>query len=220
MKKLHWIVGIFLLCAPLCTIKAQGLYIGARLLPIFSKFDVSQPNGNTFKTSAVVTFGGGGLIGYNFTNHFALQGEVLYSPLAQKYNDELNQSHTVHLDYLNIPLLAVFNTGVDKPVNLNVAIGPQLGINVGSRVDVGSSGDVDTITGVLKVKPADIGFAYGIGLDFGGAGHLTFDVGYRGVVGLVDISNNSNTLETGQYYILQKSHVSTYAGYVGVKFKL
>jgi Outer membrane protein beta-barrel domain len=219
MKKLHWF-AFFLLCAPLCAVKAQGLYIGARLLPIFSNFDVSQPNGSTFKTTAVVTLGGGGLIGYNFTNHFALQGEVLYSPLAQKYNDELDHSHTVHLDYLNIPVLAVFNTGVDKPVNLNIALGPQLGINAGSRVDAGSSGDVDTVTAVLKVKPADIGIAYGVGLDFGGVGRITFDVGYRGVVGLVDISDNSNTLETGQYYILQKSHITTHAGYVGVKFKL
>lgn len=196
----------------------KGLYFGVEFLPTFTHFDVAQVNGGTYKTSFVLGYGFGALLGVNVTDHFGLQGEVLYSALAQKYTDPSNIERRIDLNYINIPLLAVFNTNVSKPVNLNLAVGPQIGINVGSKVNTESGAGVDTVGAVLAVKTGDLGFAYGAGLDFGLGPKVQLSVGYRGVIGLVDISDNSQTTETSQYYVLDKAHVSTYAGYVGLKF--
>ena len=75
---------------------------------------------------------------------------------------------------------------------------------------------------MLRVKPADLGVAYGAGFDFGigEQRHFHINLGFRGVYGLVDISSSSTTLNAGQYYILQKTNVSTYSGYLGLMIKL
>jgi hypothetical protein len=186
-------------------------------LPTFSHFDISQPEGGVYKTSFALGYGGGAFVGVNFTDHFALQAELLYSALAQKYTDPSNIERRIDLSYINVPLLMVFNTNITKPVNLNLAVGPQIGLNVGSKIDAEGTAVGDSVAAVLAVKTGDLGVAYGAGVDFG-MGSVKLSIGYRGVVGLVDISDNSQTMETNEFLILDKSHVSTYAAYVALRF--
>lgn len=196
---------------------ATGLYVGFRFMPTFTVLDYAEVDNSTIETTMVLGYGFGGLIGVAVSDHVGIQGEVIYSALAQKYK-EGDRTRTIKLNYINIPLLLVLNTGLDKPINLNVAVGPQLGLNVGSSIDGSADGSgTDTVQAVLSVKKGDIGVAYGAGLDFG-SGNMKFCVGFRGVFGLVDISDNSNTRETNEYYVLDKAHVKTYAGYVGITF--
>jgi hypothetical protein len=49
---------------------------------------------------------------------------------------------------------------------------------------------------------------------------LRMSIGFRGVMGLIDISDNSNNSSTQEYYVLDKNRMRTYAGYFGVSYLL
>ena len=192
-------------------------YIGFRFMPTFTSLDYRPVDGSTAEASGVISYGFGGFFGFNFTDHVALQPEVIYLPLAQKYKiaDKVNN---VKLDYINIPVLLRLNTGYSKPVNFNVVFGPQIGFNVGSSVETEGGNGTTTVNSKIAVKSGDFGFAYGAGLDFSLGGFTKLGIGFRGVYGLVDISDNSNTQETEDYYVFEKANVETYSGYIGICF--
>ncbi len=199
--------------------EASG-YLGFRIMPTFSTFDVQKVDNNTVETTAILSWGYGGLIGFNTSDHVGFQLEVIYSPLAQKYKDASGEN-TIKLTYINIPLMMVLNTSYHAPVNFNIAFGPQIGINTGSEIDAGADGNgMDTVHAVVSVKSGDLGFAYGAGLDFGlgTANSIRLSLGFRGVYGLLDISDKSQTITTDQYYVLDRAHIKTYSGYVGLTF--
>jgi hypothetical protein len=185
---------------------------GIRFMPTFTKFQLRDAGGGKVEGTFKAGYGFGALLGINFQEHVGLEGEVLYSSIAQKYRDN-DLDRTIRLRYVNIPILLSLNTGKTQVVNLNFVVGPQIGINVGSKIeDVQGNEDV----AVLAVKKGDLGFAYGAGLQFG---HMVkFDVGFRGVYGLIDISDDSKTKTTSQYYILDRTHVKTYSPYAGLSF--
>jgi hypothetical protein len=196
--------------------------IGFRFMPTISSFDVNEVDNSTIETTAIVSYGWGGLIGATLSENVALQAEVIYSTYAQKFKEGQNET-TLKLNYINIPLMLVLNTDYTKPVNFNIAAGPQIGLNTGSKIEAGADGNgTDTVHAVLAVKPADIGLAYGAGFDFGFGESLStrLCIGFRGVFGLVDISDDSNNLETNEYYVLDKAHVKTYSLYFGLTFAL
>ena len=196
--------------------KAQDGKLGFRFMPTFTSFEITTPDDETLRGEFTVSYGYGGLIGIYFSDHFGFQGEVIYSSLAQKYSRAEFEGR-VELDYINIPLLLSYNSGLQENVNFNIVAGPQIGINVGSEVN--KIGD-DTYEALVSVKKSDLGLAYGAGFDFGlnSEGTFRLDLGFRGVIGLVDISDNSGTQETDSYYILRKSNLNTYAGYAGLSF--
>jgi opacity protein-like surface antigen len=192
------------------------VYLGVRFMPTFTKFKVTTLDNGTAKTTAVVGYGFGGLLGFNFSKNVGLQIEGIYSTLSQKYTDR-GEERQIDLSYIHFPLMLILNTDVTKPVNFNIAVGPQFGINTGSSLKSGSGNGVDTVQAIIAVKPADFGIAYGAGLDFLLGTNVTLDIGFRGVYGILDISDNSKTTTTNSYYLLDRSHVKTYAGYVGLK---
>lgn len=201
------------------TAVAQNLEIGARFMPTVSSLKMNTSDGGTLKGEVTFGYGIGAYVAYNFTKHFGLQAEFIYNSLSQKYK-ESDVENKINLKYINIPVLLSFNTGKSSVVNLNIVAGPQVGISVGSNIHTSASGGSVTSNGVLVVKTGDFGIAYGAGLDFGLNSARTFRIGFgfRGVVGLVDISDDSKTVETDKYYILQKTHINTYSAYIGLSF--
>lgn len=193
--------------------------LGARFMPTISSVKLHNASGNTIKGEFIVSYGYGGLVGLNFSNNFGLQLEGIYNELSQKYKDQ-NLERKIQIKYLNFPLLLSLNTGRLNMVNLNIVGGPQFGLNVGSSVTTTGSGEIDTVHAILAIKKSDFGLAYGAGLDFGLNKKRTarLDIGFRGVYGLINISDESGTIETGQYYILQKTHIETYSAYLGFLF--
>ena len=191
-------------------------YIGARFMPTITKFDVNTLENGSAKTSFVIGYGIGGLIGVNLSKNIGIQAEVIYSSLSQKFTDK-NAERQIDLTYIHIPLLFIFNTDISKPVNFNITAGPQIGINTGSSINTDGTSGSDTVTAVIAVKPADFGIAYGAGLDFRLSSSLSLDIGFRGVLGILDISDKNKTTTSDQYYLLDRSHVETYAGYAGLK---
>lgn len=208
-------VGIILLTATITAHSQHGEF-GLRFMPAFSKFDINTSTGGTIKGDIKMGYGVGALLGYHFSDYVGIQGEIIYSSFAQKYSED-NLERNINLKYINIPLLLSLNTGKSKAVNFGVVAGPQIGLNVGSKLlsSDGSIGDP-----VLSVKKGDLGFAYGAGFDFGLNPDRTFrlGLGFRGVHGLVDIGDNSNTLENNSYYILDKSRIKVYSGYIGLSW--
>ena len=199
---------------------AQKGEFGIRFMPTFSSFDMQTSDGNTVSGSLSIGYGFGVFGGFSFTDHVALQAEIQYLDISQKYKEN-DIEREINLRYVNIPLLLSFNTGKTKPVNLNAVIGPQLGISVGSDVHVSGGGPDSEVThATLSVKTSDIGFAYGVGVDFGltESQKLRLGLGFRGVYGLLDISDKSQALTDNSFYVLERSQVKTYAGYIGFSF--
>ena len=195
--------------------------LGFRFMPTFSSLKISTSTGGTTTGEVTLGYGVGGFLAFNFTDHVGVQGEVIYNSISQKFV-ESNVEHKIKLQYVNIPLLLSLNTGKSKPVNLNISAGPQIGISVGSSIATSQSISGDTLTivadPVFAVKRGDLGFAYGAGIDFGLNPAQTFRVGigYRGVLGLLDISDQSRSVTTNSYYILDRTRIRTNAVYMGV----
>jgi len=191
--------------------------IGVRFMPTVSSFEARNADDGVVEGSFVVGPGFGAFIGVGITDHIGVQGEFIYTTLAQKYEDN-SLERKIQISYVNIPLLLSINTGKTNPVNFNVVVGPQIGFNVGSKIETEEGPQVDTLNAVLAVKQSDLGFAYGAGLDFGlnPARTLRLGIGFRGVYGLLDISDRSNNLTTNSYYVLDRTNVKTYSGYIGL----
>jgi hypothetical protein len=198
---------------------AQKVELGVRFMPTITSFQMQGSGGGTVKGQATFGYGVGGFVGVFFTDHIGVQGEVIYNSISQKYTDQSIQRQ-VKLQYVNIPVLLSLNTGKSKKVNLNVVFGPQMGLSVGSHVESTSGNGSVSSTGVLVVKKGDLGVAYGAGLDFGLGSMLRLGIGFRGVYGLIDISDKSKTIETSSYYLLDKTHVKTYSAYIGLSILL
>lgn len=199
-------------------ITAQSFELGLRYMPTFNNFDLQTSSGGTVKGKTTLGYGIGGLIAVNITNNIGIQGEIIYNTLSQKYK-EVDTENKLNLRYLNIPLLFSLNSGKSNVVNFNLVAGPQIGLSVGTKITASTGGSANS-DAILSVKKGDLGFAYGAGLDFGlktdSAIRLT--LGYRGVLGLIDISDNTNNASTNSYYILNKAKVTTNAAYVGLTF--
>lgn len=200
-------------------VHAQSVEFGLRLMPTFSSFDLKTSSGGTVKGEARVGFGAGALLGFNFTDHVGVQGEIIYTTVSQKYK-ESDIERQVNLRYVNIPLLLSLNTNKSGGVNFNIVAGPQIGISAGSSLRISGNNSTDSTQAVLSVKKGDLGVAYGAGVDFGiNESHtIRVSLGYRGVLGLIDISDNSGTIVTDSYYVLDKTHIRSNAAYIGLSF--
>lgn len=199
--------------------EARAGIFGVRYLPTFSMIRFENSGGGVVEGDVVLSHGWGAFLGLNFNERVGAQVEVMYNRLSQKYKDN-NLDQQVDIDYVNIPLLLSLNTGRMRMVNLNLVVGPQWGINVGSELTTKGSNGTATAHGVLAVKDNDFGIAYGAGVDIGLNPMRTvrLDIGFRGVLGLLDISDRDAVLETNSYYILKKDNVETYSGYIGFTF--
>lgn len=232
MKTLKTNIAVYasfaaMLCASALSATAQteaedkNLEFGVRLMPTISSFQIRTADSSTVKGQATLGWGGGAFVGYNFNEHVGIQAELLYFSVAQQHK-EGDVNRKVTLRYVNVPLLISLNTGKSKPVNFNLVAGPQLGISAGSNVKTTGGDESTRPEAVAVVKTTDLGFAYGAGLDFGLNEARTFrlGVGFRGVYGLFDVSDNSGSTNNNSYLILDKAHVKTYSAYVGVSILL
>ncbi|MCE3225895.1 MAG: hypothetical protein K0S32_446 [Bacteroidetes bacterium] len=193
--------------------------LGFRYMPTFSSFALQTYNGDIVDGELVLSHGAGIMLGLNFSKNIGIVGEVNYLETSQKFKDR-NLERTVNISYLNIPVLLSFNTNKELPVNLNVVVGPQFGLNVGSSVSTSGNANADTLRAVVAVKQGDVGAAYGAGLEFAlnPAHTLRLDLGFRGFYGFVDMRATNTSSNPDTYNILVKASRKTYAGYLGLTF--
>jgi hypothetical protein len=193
---------------------------GFRFMPTVSAFKMVTSTGGTVQGTATFGYGVGGMVGINLTNHVGVQGEIIYNSLSQKYRDQ-DLERTMHIDYVNIPLMLSLNTGVGNPVNLNFVVGPQFGYNVGSRITDSGTNGTDTMNAVIVTKKGDVGFAYGAGLEFAlnQTRTIRLDLGFRGVFGFLDIQGTTPSgTNTRSYNVIDHNNIETYSGLAGLTF--
>lgn len=195
---------------------AQRGEVGLRFMPTYSSTDIQISSGGEVQGNATLGFGAGAVIGFNFSDYVGIQGEVMYSSTTQKYKEE-DIERKINLKYINIPLMLSLNTGKTKAINFNIVAGPQIGLSVGSSI---SGVATDSMKAVLSVKKGDLGIAFGAGFDFGLNQARTFrlSMGYRGVRGFFDISDDSGSINNNSYYVLDKAHTKSNAGYIGLSY--
>ncbi len=184
--------------------------LGLRYMPTFSKFDIRNYRGDVITGEVTASNGVELIAGINFSRNIGIMAGVGYNQVLQKYRDR-GLDRELNLSYLNIPVMLQLNTSKSAPVNFNLVVGPQFGINVGA--------DAETVNGSeqvsVAVKGGDVGVAYGAGLEFGLTPDrmLRLDLGFRGMYGLVDVSDD----QSGDTYTISiKGTRQTYAGYVGL----
>jgi hypothetical protein len=189
---------------------------GLRFLPTFTSIEFQTIDQGTAKGEFTLGYGFGAMFAHNFTRNAGIQFEIIYNSLTQKYKDR-SLDRQVDISYINFPLMLSLNTDKGRRLNLNFVAGPQMGYNIGSSVRTTGGGDVDTVQAVLAVRKGDFGFAYGAGLEIklNESGNFRFDLGFRGVYGLVNINDDSGTRQTNSYYILEKSRIRTNSLYLG-----
>lgn len=216
------IVGIILVSG--LNAQAQDAFdtkgeVGLRFMPTFTNLEFQTSDGGTVSGEATLGFGFGLMAGYNFSEHVGVQGELIYSSITQKYKDR-DVERTFNAKYVNVPLLLSLNTGKSRMVNLNVVAGPQVGFNVGSGLTYSNVVDTNSSEPVLSVKKGDVGFAYGAGVDVGlnPERTLRLSLGYRAVIGLLDISNNNTSTSTNSYYVLDRAYLKTKVAYIGASY--
>ncbi|HTF02705.1 MAG TPA: porin family protein [Bacteroidia bacterium] len=193
---------------------------GFRFMPTVSAFKMKTSGGGTVQGQATLGYGIGGLIGFNFSNHIGVQGEIIYNSLSQKYKDQ-EMERTIHVNYVNIPMLISFNTGKSRPVNLNFVVGPQIAYNVGSRMETSGSNGSDTMQATLVLRKGDIGFAYGAGLEFmlNERRSIRLDIGFRGVYGFLDMrQEETGTDNSRSFNVIDGNTIKTYSAYTGITF--
>jgi hypothetical protein len=192
---------------------------GIRYMPTFGTLRVRNYNNETVSGTLSMSHGWGIMLGFNFNDHVGIQGEVNYNEINQKWKDrDLNR--TVHVSYLNIPVLLSLNTDKSAPVNVNFVVGPQFALNVGSSIKGGSSAGSETVTATVAARSGDVGAAYGAGLEFmlNPAHSLRLDVGFRGYYGFVDMRADQTSNNPDTYNVLVSASRKTYAGYIGLTF--
>lgn len=204
---------------PSTTSTWKGVHAGVIGQATFTNVKIKSEN-SSISTSYVVGYGAGGFLGYFFNPNVEVRVEALYSALAQEITVD-GVKNTLNLSYMNFPLLAGLHTSYNKPVSFNVMFGPQIGINTSSSLDVEGNSDIDTVNATINIKPADIGLAYGAGIDFGFGPErlLHLNLGFRGVYGIIDISEDSKNSTTSSYYLLDRSKIKTYSAYAGLSYK-
>ena len=131
-----------------------------------------------------LVFGASAFLGFNFSNHVGIQGELIYSSISKIVGD-FNVERKINFMVCKHSNLAFAHTGKSKVINLNVVAGPQIGFNVGNSLTMSGANDISNPQPVLSVKKNDFGFAYGAGIDFGlnTAHTVRLGLGYRGVIG-------------------------------------
>jgi hypothetical protein len=208
------------LTAAMKEVDFKRVEFGFRFMPTVSAFSMKTYSGGTVKGEATFGYGIGGMLAFNFTEHFGIQGEILYNSLSQKYKDQ-ELDREINVRYLNIPVLFSLNTGKGNPVNLNFVFGPQLGISMGSSIKRTGGTDTDTVTYVLATKNNDIGFAYGAGLGFmmNEIETIRMDIGFRGVYGLMNVNRSTTPKSDDEnVYIVESMKIRTAAIYMGISF--
>ncbi len=120
------------------------------------------------------------------TEKFAIQPELLYSTkgsTAQYSAGSLYQEVSYNLNYLDLPVLAVFKLGKSAEIHLGGYASYLLNANISYKGDIANSADpVDKD----NLKSFDYGFSGGMGANFGDV-----QVGARYNFGLVKIADSS-----------------------------
>lgn len=129
---------------------------------------------------------------YNFKRSFGFQTGIYYSFIGQTYEDidYLNRDiyREVDLDYIQIPVLAKYNTKLTD-VRFYSVLGPQFGLLTKADIRYTIDGvDKGTPDAKERFSNFDMGIVLGTGMQYDISENLYISAGLRFYVGLMDIN--------------------------------
>lgn len=132
-------------------------------------------------------FCGGVFMAYAVNDWFSLQPELLYSMKGMKMGlGILGLSMTWSLDYIEIPVLAVFEIPLESSLRPYALAGPAVGFKVRSKMSASALGEEETFDLGEYTNTVDFSLVVGAGINFDIAGRaLTFD--FRWIPGLTGV---------------------------------
>lgn len=218
--KIILVTGLIIFLSPFHVLKAQSLKpkpvisYGIRYMPIVAELYTKDDQGRIMNRESVFGHGFAGTCEYSLTEHFGVQGELIFNNLRQKFVYNRNKTE-FRMNYINVPMLVTFNTDRTLRFNINFAAGPQIGVNVGSKL-IGEQPRYSEIPNpALKVKRLDLGFAYGFGFEILNANkNMMFNAGFRGYQGFIDLGKDNSA--PNSFNIIEDTKLKTFAGYFGV----
>lgn len=137
--------------------------------------DLSMKGGNDSK--AKVSFNAGGLAHIHFSQHFALQPELVFSGQGAQSKDDDDK---LNLSYLNIPVLLQYMTGS----GFRIQTGPQLGFLLAAKAK--SGGETADVKDAFKTTD----FSWAFGLSYVTPSGFGVDGRYN--LGISDISKGND----------------------------
>lgn len=170
---------------------AQGFHLGAEVgINVTGQF-IETSGGTEVGTDPLTGFRGGVSAAYGFgeAEHFALRSGLFY---AQKGSEiQLGSAGTSELrvDYLEIPLVAVFNLPVESRFRPRVYGGGQLGFETSCELEDPSTGNRASCSDATTGPDFGLVFGGGLGYAVGETTVLSLDGSY--VFGLTDIDEGS-----------------------------
>lgn len=127
----------------------------------------------------------GAFMSYRVNEWFALQPELLYSMKGMKLGLLFLDAITFSLDYIEVPVLAVFNIPAGGTLKPFAYAGPVFGFNVRSEVSASLFEEEETVDVADYTNGFEFSLALGAGINFDIAGRaLIFD--FRYVPGLTN----------------------------------
>lgn len=188
MKKI--VCSLFFVCAVVVA-HAQisvGLKVGLNVAQVRYEIDSESET-----TKAAVGFQGGAFVNFGVSDVFSIQPELFFSRLGGKeseYIDDLGSDvdQTYKIDYLSLPVLFKFQVAP----NVNLHVGPQLGILAGAKVKVEALGQSVEADAKDSFNTLDFGLNGGIGFNVQKFG---FDLRYY--YGLANIADDPEIQSEG-----------------------
>jgi hypothetical protein len=188
------ILAMALLLTGLTVIQAsaQSFNLGLEGGANFSNFIGSDSqNFINGASSNKLGFVGGGFLGLNFGNSFAIRPELLYE---QKGTAITGQTTTAELDYIEVPVLLKFSLGTPG-FNPGILLGPSFSWNTVASVSNGGSFK-------NNVNSSDVGMVGGVEIDidkFLVSGR--YELGLQNIEQNVKVQNGTITLLVGYSFM-------------------
>ena len=191
MKRILLTLSTIALVAFAAQANAAGMYAGIKLGANFANLGGEDAGDDT---SMRTGFMGGLFVGKHISDQIGFRVEGLYVQKGDKEDVEVTPGNTVEvvnkLDYIEFPILFVYNLTNSETMAFNIFAGPTLGFNINaqSEADGGESVDID------NVQSFEFGAAIGAGLEKKMAGGKAFGIDARyslGATSVIDVEDVS-----------------------------
>lgn len=259
MKAKICVFAVLLCCGSINNMYAQkGIHVGFGTA-ITSAWIINQNNAKTLEDypdiskselAYKIKFGYrfGGIVGYNFKNHYGLQFQINYEKTGQNYEDNfspfggpLNVVRNVDLTYVSIPFLFKYISRKGHNVKAYGMAGPQINflLKASEVVILNGTEKIDSLSANDKFNAFDFGFGIGGGADIFLKQNFYFNVGLYSYIGISDInseavksfiSKNDNAykgsknfrggLSVGFHYMFTKRHRTAWGNTTKKTFKM
>lgn len=178
---------------------AQGFHLGAEAGVAVTGQFIETSGGAEVGTDPVTGLRGGVSAAYGFgeEEHFTLRSGLFYAQKGSSIDVGSGNTLDMGVDYLELPLLAVFNLPVESRWRPRVYGGGQLGLEVSCDLEDSTTGDVQSCSDAgVSTTSTDFGLVFGGGLGYavGESTVLSLDGNY--VFGLTNIEEAGLAGET------------------------